>query len=136
MLVGYNTNVPYKGKLYHIQTEDNGLKNPLVVTLLYYKGTILASKKSSYADLISSPDYKEKVRELMKEQHKAMMKELIRGVHGDAADAPGDSREEKHDETVAVMQEEQPQEQKAGAKQQISRSLDDVLLDYIIRGGK
>ncbi|MDA8241787.1 MAG: hypothetical protein M0Z67_15655 [Nitrospiraceae bacterium] len=136
MLVGYNTNVPYKGKLYHVQTEDNGLKNPLVITLLYYKGTILASKKSSYADLISSPDYKEKVRELMKEQHKAMMKELIRGVHGDVADAPGDSQEEKQPETSAVKQEEQPQEQKAGAKQQISRSLDDVLLDYIIRGGK
>lgn len=136
MLVGYNTNVPYKGKLYHVQTEDNGLKNPLVITLLYCKGTILASKKSSYADLISSPDYKEKVRELMKEQHKAMMKELIRGVHGgDVADTDGDSQEEKRQETAAVMQEEQPQ-QKAGAKQQISRSLDDVLLDYIIRGGK
>ncbi|MGE5300282.1 MAG: hypothetical protein ACM3MB_04870 [Acidobacteriota bacterium] len=136
MLVGYNTNVPYKGKLYHVQTEDNGLKNPLVITLLYYKGTILASKKSSYADLISSPDYKEKVRELMKEQHKAMMKELIRGVHGgDAADTAGDSQEEKQQENAAVMQEEQPQ-QEAGAKQQISRSLDDVLLDYIIRGGK
>src|SRR5512135_2137006 len=122
MLVGYNTNVPYKGKLYHIQTEDNGLKNPLVITLLYYKGTILASKKSSYADLISSPDYKEKVRELMKEQHKSMMKELIRGVHGgDVADTPGDSQEEKQPETAAVKQEEQPQP-KAGAKQQISRS--------------
>ena len=51
MLVGYNTNIPYKGRLYHIQTEDNGLKNPFIVTLLYYKGTILASKKFSYADL-------------------------------------------------------------------------------------
>ena len=136
MLVGYNTNVPYKGKLYHIQTEDNGLKNPLVITLLYYKGTILASKKSSYADLISSPDYKEKVRELMKEQHKSMMKELIRGVHGDVADTPGNSQGEKQQEPAAVMQEEQPQEQKADAKQQISRSLDDVMLDYIIKGGK
>jgi hypothetical protein len=135
MLVGYNTNVPYKGKLYHIQTEDNGLKNPLVITLLYYKGTILASKKSSYADLISAPDFKEKVRELMKEQHKAMMKELIRGVYG-GADTPEDPQEEKAAESAPAMQEEQPQEQRAGAKQQISKSLDDVLLDYIIRGGK
>jgi hypothetical protein len=135
MLVGYNTNVPYKGKLYHIQTEDNGLKNPLVITLLYYKGTILASKKSSYADLVSSPDYKEKVRELMKEQHKAMMKELIRGVYsGDVAETPGDSGEEKPEKSAAAMQEEQPEEQKAGEKQQISKSLDDILLDYIIRG--
>ena len=137
MLVGYNTNVPYKGRLYHVQTEDNGLKNPLVITLLYYKGTILASKKSSYAELVSLPDYKEKVRELMKEQHKAMMKELIRGVYGgDIADIPGDSQDEKSVKDAAEMQEDPPQEQKAGKKQQISKSLDDVLLDYIIRGGK
>jgi hypothetical protein len=137
MLVGYNTNVPYKGKLYHIQTEDNGLKNPLVVTLLYFKGTILASKKSSYAHLINSPDYKEKVRELMKEQHKAMMKELIRGVHaGDVADTPEEAGPEKQEEAAAAAPEERQPELQPDAKQQISKSLDDILLDYIIRGGK
>ena len=76
MLVGYNTNVPYKGKVYHIQTEDNGIKNPVIVTLLYFHGSILASKKISYAHFAGSPDYREKVRELMKEQHKTMIKEL------------------------------------------------------------
>ncbi len=137
MLVGYNTNVPYKGKLYHVQTEDNGIKNPFIITLLYYKGTILASKKSSYAELISVPDYREKVRELMKEQHKAMMKELIRGEYGgDAAEAPADQQKEKTAEKAAATQEEQQRAQNAGEKQQISKSLDDVLLDYIIRGGK
>ena len=45
MLVGYNNNVTYKGKVYHVQTEDSGLNNPIIVTLLYIKGTILASKK-------------------------------------------------------------------------------------------
>ncbi len=135
MLVGYNTNVPYKGKLYHIQTEDNGRKNPLVVTLLYFKGTILASKKSSYADLVSSPDYKEKVRELMKEQHKAMMKELIRGMHtGDLPEAPGEPPPEKLAEASGEVWERQEGKAGTGAKQQISKSLDDVLLDYIIKG--
>ena len=60
MLVGYNTNVPFKGNMYHIQTEDNGLGNPVIITLLYHKGTILASKKISYAELTSDPDYKER----------------------------------------------------------------------------
>jgi hypothetical protein len=136
MLVGYNTNVPYKGKLYHVQTEDNGLKNPLVVTLLYFKGTILASKKSSYSHLVGNPDYKEKVRELMKEQHKAMMKELIRGMHtGGGADTAEEVPPGKEEAAVAPPEERQPELQ-PDAKQQISRSLDDILLDYIIRGGK
>jgi len=131
MLVGYNTNIPYKGDLYHVQTEDNGIKNPVLITLLYLKGTILASKKISYAHLAGSPDYKGKVRELMKEQHKSMIKGLIRGVH-----TGGDKREIKQDAAVpapeaatvagtAVMEPE--------AKVQISGSLDDVLLDFIIR---
>jgi hypothetical protein len=132
MLVGYNTNVPYKGKLYHIQTEDNGLKNPIVITLLYCKGTILASKKFSYADIASNPDYKEKVRELMKEQHKSMMKELIRGTHTTDLDQnPEEKAPSGKDEP-----KEQAQEKQGPPGQQISKSLDDVLLDYIIKGGE
>ncbi len=129
MLVGYNTNVPFKGRLYHIQTEDNGVKNPLIITLLYFKGTILASKKTSYAHLVSSPDYKEKVREMMKEQHKAMMKELIRGTHTtDVPEVPVEA--DKSAGPPPSPGSEAP------PKQQISKSLDDVLLDYIIKGGK
>ena len=132
MLVGYNTNVPYKGKLYHIQTEDNGLKNPIVITLLYYKGTILASKKISYADLASSPGYKEKVRELMKEQHKTMMKELIRGSY---TNDPDQNPEEK-----ASGEKEEPKgrapEVQEPPRRETPKSLDDVLLDYIIKGGE
>jgi hypothetical protein len=132
MLVGYNTNVPYKGKLYHIQTEDNGLKNPIVITLLYYKGTILASKKFSYAALVSSPDYKERVRELMKEQHKNMMKELIRGSYTNDLDQnPGEKAPAEKDEPKG-----QEPEVKEPPLQQLPKSLDDVLLDYIIKGGE
>jgi hypothetical protein len=130
MLVGYNTNVPYKGKLYHVQTEDNGTKNPVVITLLYIKGTILASKKTNYAHLVSEPGCREAVRELMKEQHKTMIKELIRGVHtgSDCPEAP--------DGEAATEVVEQAEEQKPEQKKQIAKSLDDILLDYIIKGGE
>jgi hypothetical protein len=81
MLVGYNTNVTYKDKIYHIQTEDSGVKNPAIVTLLYSKGAILASKKTSYVHILDNPDFKEKVRRLMKAQHKIMIKELLAGKY-------------------------------------------------------
>lgn len=136
MLVGYNTNVPYKGNLYHIQTEDSGIKNPVITTLLYIKGTILSSKRISYAHIASSPDYKVKVRELMKDQHKAMMKELISGKHtGDApekipADAPAEPRAEGKTEEHAEPDKDHD------SKSQISKSLDDILLDFIINKGE
>ena len=123
MLVGYNTNIPHKGKVYHVQTEDSGLKNPVIITLLYFQGSILASKKISYAHFAGAPDYKEKVRDLMKEQHKTMMKELVRGIHtGDEApQTPGP-------ETVPEEAAPEPE-----TKGQIAKSLDDVLLEFILR---
>ncbi|MGC2064035.1 MAG: hypothetical protein WA610_13755 [Thermodesulfovibrionales bacterium] len=145
MLVGYNTNVPYKGTLYHIQTEDNGLKNPVIITLLYIKGTILASKKISYAHIASSPDYKEKVRELMKEQHKTMMKELINGKHTGGEDSPKPVMPENQQESpgcAAGLPTAVPSAEASGQgalpedEPQEARSLDDILLDFIINKGK
>lgn len=132
MLVGYNTNVPYKGTIYHVQTEDSGLKNPVVITLLYLKGTILASKKVGYGDLLADPDYKEKVRGLMREQHKSLIKELIAGKHTAAV------TESPEPAAGAAFQPEPAgtQTQPQNDKSQISRSLDDILLDFIIKKGK
>jgi hypothetical protein len=47
MVPGFNTDFKYRGETYHVQTEDNGLANPVVVTLLYHKGAILASRRTS-----------------------------------------------------------------------------------------
>lgn len=129
MLVGYNTNVTYKGTVYHIQTEDNGLKNPVITTLLYHKGTILSSKKISYAQLASSPDYKTKVRELMKEQHKSMLRELVRGKHTSESDKE-QNEEEIPGEAETINRDDIESNKNA------SKNLDDILLDYIIKKKK
>ncbi|MBE0576758.1 MAG: hypothetical protein IH613_12785 [Desulfuromonadales bacterium] len=79
MVVGFNHNFRYKGEVYHIQTEDSGVKNPNIVTLLYQGGTILASKKTSYADITRVDNLDQVVEELMKEQHKGMLRNLKTG---------------------------------------------------------
>jgi len=148
MLVGYNTNISYQGTVYHVQTEDSGVRNPHIITLLYDKGTILARKKTSYADIAETPDYEEKVRELMKEQHKVMIKELIHGKHTVGRQTP-QSVPKLPDESVigepepAPAPAPPPAEEPApepiplsshqDSKAQISRSLDDILLDYILK---
>ena len=79
MVVGFNHNIRYQGETYHIQTEDSGLKNPHVITHLYRGGTILATKKTGYADITRAESMPRVVEDLMKEQHKEMLRSLKNG---------------------------------------------------------
>jgi hypothetical protein len=146
MLVGYNTNISYKEKVYHIQTEDSGQSNPMIVTLLYSKGAILASQKTSYAHILAEPDYKDRVRGIMKEQHKAMLKGLLAGKYTGEhkekrEEIPQEVKEEENRiaETQAVEAPVEPinmGEEKVRTKEQITKSLDDILLNYIMKREK
>ncbi|MDY0003020.1 MAG: hypothetical protein RBU30_17095 [Polyangia bacterium] len=78
-LSGYNHNLKYKGRVYHVQTEDSGLDNPHIFTHLFHDGTILSTAKQEYKDLLSDPDWESKLRTRMQSQHKDMMKELVKG---------------------------------------------------------
>lgn len=79
MVVGYNHNIKYKGEIFHVQTEDSGINTPHIITLLYRGGNIIASKKTSYADIVKMDNLPQIVEELMKEQHKDMLRRLKNG---------------------------------------------------------
>ncbi|MFO8056039.1 MAG: hypothetical protein R6V10_01935 [bacterium] len=81
MLPGYNHNICYKGQIFHIQTEDSGVNNPHIITLLYKQGNIIARKKHDYSDIIGFDRLEDVLREMMQEQHKTMLRELKKGVH-------------------------------------------------------
>ncbi len=83
MVVGFNHNFQYKSVTYHIQTEDGGLGSPNIITLLYHGGTILASRKTSYADITKADQLEKVVEDLMKEQHKGMLRSLKNGEFDD-----------------------------------------------------
>ena len=88
MVTGFNHNIGYRGGLFHVQTEDSGRANPHIVTLLYRGGTIIASTKTSYADIIKADQLELVVESIMKEQHKEMMRRL-KGGEFDAKIFPG-----------------------------------------------
>jgi hypothetical protein len=88
-VTGFNHNIKHKGKVYHVQTEDSGRNNPHIITHLFVGGNILASKKTSYADILNAENLGEVVRELMEEQHKEMLRNLINGVYDNIDDAAG-----------------------------------------------
>ena len=70
MITGYNTDVEHDGLVYHVQTEDKGLDSPLILSLVYSGGAILASKRSHYDDLIASGFSEEALAERLKRQHR------------------------------------------------------------------
>src|SRR5262245_14944734 len=72
MLIGYNTDVEHDGIVYHVQTEDKGLDTPVVVSLIYSGGAILASKRSPYDDLIASGFDNSKLAERLNRQHRVI----------------------------------------------------------------
>ena len=80
MITGFNTNIRHGGRLFHVQTEDSGQAYPHVISHVYFGGTILASEKHDYEDLLGSDDLTEAVRALMEGQHKAMVARLKQGA--------------------------------------------------------
>lgn len=80
MLSGFNHNILYKGKTYHIQTEDGGLDNPSIVTHAFLGGVILDSVRQAYGDLLGRPDWEEALRDRMKAQHLEEIRKLFSGA--------------------------------------------------------
>src|SRR6187431_65531 len=72
-LLGFNNNVRHKGRVFHVQTEDSGVRHPHVITHLFADGgRILKTMKTSYAEHLNEANLRDVVHQLMKEQHKAM----------------------------------------------------------------
>ena len=79
-LLGFNNNVRHRGRIFHIQTEDSGVKNPRIVTHLFADGgRIIKTTRTEYAEHIDRADMQTFVRSLMKEQHKNMFTALRLG---------------------------------------------------------
>ena len=140
MVLGFNHNVNYKGEVFHVQTEDSGVKNPHIVTLLYRAGVILASKKTSYADILKIDSLEVVVEDLMKEQHKDMMRRLKNGEFdskiletASPVPAPADRQAEIEadaPESASPTPPEEPPQVKPKAPEVKRVSLDDAILNF------
>jgi len=130
MVVGFNHNIRYKGEVFHVQTEDSGINNPCITTLLYRDGTIIASQKTSYADIVKVEMLEKVVEDIMKEQHKDILRRLKAGEF-DARAFP-----DRHS-SVLQPKEDEPSSPPAQPEQahQFKQSLDEVILDYLTSEG-
>jgi hypothetical protein len=81
-LLGFNNNVRHKGRVFHIQTEDSGIRHPHIITHLFADGgRILKTIKTSYAEHLGQEKMAETVRAMMQDQHKGMFMSLRDGQY-------------------------------------------------------
>jgi len=140
MITGFNTNVRYSGRVYHVQTEDSGRDNPHVISHLYHSGTILASEKREYGDLLGSDELNGVVRRLMEGQHRAMLERLRRGEFDELiserlADPNASTGSEALAEPVTERPEtaSAPEDERAFGEGIVSeKPLDQVILEYLV----
>lgn len=107
MITGFNQDVNYKNKIYHVQTEDRGKGNPVIESLIYVGGEILASKRTSYDHIMKEGYDEAKVAALLEQQHRRIVVDIKLGKYS-------------------------PEESKAfGDGIVTNRSLDEVILEYL-----
>jgi hypothetical protein len=70
VITGYNTDIEFEGVTYHVQTEDKGLAKPVILSLVYDRGTILASKRLPYDDLLEGDLDEDELAARLNRQHK------------------------------------------------------------------
>jgi hypothetical protein len=78
MVMGFNTDIKHDGVVYHIQTEPR--KDAGIDTTVYTRGAVIHKFKSSYQDLLDSPDFSdEKLKHRLEEQHRLIIARIRGG---------------------------------------------------------
>ena len=129
MITGFNTDIKHNDKVYHIQTEDKGMQNPYIESLVYVGGEILASKKTSYAEQAKTGIDEKWIGGLMEQQHRTMIAAIKRGRF----DAPADQTKSAPRPGAPTIIIPNPEEAAAAPTPTLpdEKTLDQVILDYL-----
>ena len=79
MITGFNTDVRHEGHIYHVQTEDRGKDNPILESLVYVGGTIVAKKLTPYPAPLSKDAGPDAVASMLKRQHQVIIAAIKAG---------------------------------------------------------
>ena len=135
MITGYNTDVRYRERVFHVQTEDKGLSNPSIETVVYHGGQVLAARRASYTDLIEEGKGADAISGRMEHQHRMMIAAIKSGkLDGKLRDILGPALIVAADETRAASNGQAAQPSPTlleQAREEGGPTLDQVILDYL-----
>ena len=90
MLLGFNHNIKFRGKTYHVQTEDGGRATPVIKTYVFLGGVILDSVQWPYEDILGQLPWQDILKNRMKAQHLDGIRRLLSGEITSVDSRPGD----------------------------------------------
>jgi len=76
---GLKTDILHEGTNFYVQTQDKGLSANYVESIIYKSGRVLASRRTFYTSFLNSHNIKEKINNIIKEQHETILKEISAG---------------------------------------------------------
>lgn len=79
MLPGINTDAMHDGVNYHVQTEDLGTKNPIILTLVYRNGAVIFRETFDYGQSLVADPSPSLLRTLMDGQHRRVLRQVSEG---------------------------------------------------------
>jgi len=78
MVMGFNTDIKHDGVVYHIQTEPR--KDGAIDTTVFKRGAVIHRLKSSYQDLLDSPDFSDdRLKSRLEAQHRLIISRIRGG---------------------------------------------------------
>jgi hypothetical protein len=81
MLFGHNSNITIGEMVYHVQTEDRGISNALIDTVVYCRGRVLHRRTDNYFDLLPlDPDREAALKARLDAQHRAVLEAMRSGT--------------------------------------------------------
>jgi hypothetical protein len=158
MITGYNTDVRHGETVLHVQTEDKGVDNPYLESVIYVRGQVLAAKRTGYARLLEEGKGEKEIAAVMEHQHRtilaairagrfdAKLEQVVGGRDADRAEpetvvraavvAPLLAQEPEAEEippTTARFEADTPSAPAAppSPAAEFGPSLDQVILDYL-----
>jgi hypothetical protein len=108
VITGFNTDIEHGGVVYHVQTEDKGLDTPIILSLVYAGGAILASKRAPYEDLIAEGFSDEALAERLKRQHRLICAAIHSGRINDLKKMSGRATTDAEVESATLLEVESP----------------------------
>jgi len=88
-MTGLSAQIKRLGVTFYVQTQDAGLQANYIESLIYKSGKLLTSRKTFYTSYLGLPNFQEKVGQIMKDQHEAVLKDISDGKF-DRFLAPGE----------------------------------------------
>jgi tetratricopeptide (TPR) repeat protein len=73
----FSSNITIDNIVYHVQTEDMGIKTCKIITNIYLKGEVVFKTKSDYSHLTKLKDFHVRLTALMEKQHKSAAGQFV-----------------------------------------------------------